>query len=94
MPFCSQYLEGNYVNNRIKYLDVAKFVGIFCIYLGHFGHQAGNAYGFVFTFHVPLFFFLAGCTENLGADASFVKYIIKNQLYKNILDLVHYHVMP
>lgn len=66
------------MNNRIKYLDVAKFIGIFCIYLGHFSHQAGNAYGFVFTFHVPLFFFLSGCTENLGADVPIDKYIIKN----------------
>lgn len=71
------------MNNRIKYLDVAKFIGIFCIYIGHFGHPAGNAYGFVFSFHVPLFFFISGFSENLSTDLSFSKYIIKN--IKNLL---------
>lgn len=71
------------MKNRIKYLDVAKFIGIFCIYLGHFGSSAGNAYNFVFTFHVPLFFFLSGFTENLSVDISFGKYIVKN--IKNLL---------
>ena len=71
------------MNNRIKHLDVAKFIGIFCIYLGHFQNFAGNAYGFVFSFHVPLFFFLSGFSEYLSADISFDKYIIKNT--KNLL---------
>lgn len=43
------------MSKRMEYLDIAKFIGIFCIYLGHFGNQAGNAYNFVFSFHVPLF---------------------------------------
>jgi len=53
---------------RINYLDVAKFIGIFCIYLGHFGTYAGAAYPFVFTFHVPLFFFLSGCSETMSRE--------------------------
>ncbi len=71
------------MQNRIKYLDVAKFIGIFCIFLGHFGDSAGNAYTFVFNFHVPLFFFLSGCAESLSRDTSWYKYIFKN--VKNIL---------
>ena len=66
------------MQDRIKYLDVAKFIGIFCIFLGHFGTSAGNAYWFVFTFHVPLFFFLSGCAENLSADIPLYKYVLKN----------------
>ena len=66
------------MKNRIKYLDVAKFIGIFCIYLGHMGNGAGNAYQFVFAFHVPLFFFVSGFAENLSADVPFGKYIVKN----------------
>lgn len=66
------------MKNRIKYLDVAKFIGIFCIYLGHFGNYAGNAYYFVFAFHVPLFFFLSGCSEKLSVDIPLGKYIVKN----------------
>ena len=62
---------------RIKYLDVAKFLGIFCIYLGHFPDSAGLAHGFVFTFHVPLFFFLSGCTETLSSNVSWTNHIKK-----------------
>ena len=43
---------------RIKWMDVAKFFGIWAIYIGHYGTAVGNAYTFVFAFHVPLFFFL------------------------------------
>ncbi len=66
------------MRDRIKYLDLAKFIGIFCIYLGHMGNLAGNAYHFVFTFHVPLFFFLSGCTETLASNVPWYKYILKN----------------
>lgn len=66
------------LKDRIKYLDIAKFIGIFCIYLGHFGSQAGNAFSFVFCFHVPLFFFLSGCSEALSSDISWKEYIVKN----------------
>lgn len=66
------------MNNRIKYLDVARFLGIFCIYLGHFCQAAGNAYAFVFFLSRPAFFFLSGFSENLSTDIPFKKYIIKN----------------
>ncbi len=39
-----------------KYIDVAKFFGIFAIYLGHLGNAVGPFCSFVFRFHVPLFF--------------------------------------
>lgn len=51
--------------NRIAWLDVAKGLGIWMVYLGHFGQEAGMSYDFVFQFHVPLFFFLAGCAHSL-----------------------------
>lgn len=54
------------VKNRIQWIDAAKFIGIYCIWLGHMGEQAGLSYPFVFSFHVPLFFFLSGCVESLN----------------------------
>lgn len=66
------------MKERILYLDIAKFIGIFCIYLGHFGSAAGNGYPFVFYFHVALFFFISGCSETLSSDIPWYKYIIKN----------------
>lgn len=61
------------VKNRVEWLDVAKAFGIFAIYLGHFGDAAGAAYHFVFSFHIALFFFLSGCTENLNRHNSIRK---------------------
>jgi len=45
---------------HILWVDVFKFLGIWAIYIGHFGDKAGRAYPFVFTYHVPMFFFAAG----------------------------------
>lgn len=52
------------MKERIQWVDVAKFFGIFVIYLGHFGNDAGAAYTYVFKFHVPLFFMISGCMES------------------------------
>lgn len=52
------------MKKRVDWIDVAKFWGMFLIYLGHFGPAAGSAYAWAFSFHVPLFFFLSGCLEN------------------------------
>ena len=63
---------------RVAWLDVARAIGIYAIYLGHFGETAGPAYRFVFQFHVPLFFFLAGCTENYNREESLLKNVKRN----------------
>jgi fucose 4-O-acetylase-like acetyltransferase len=46
--------------DRIAWVDVFKFLGIWAIYIGHFGEAGGKVYPFVFTYHVPMFFFAAG----------------------------------
>lgn len=68
---------------RIGWLDVAKGIGIFLIYLGHCGSEAGKAYPFVFTFHVPLFFFLSGCTENIEYNDG-----VKKGIWKKIIGIL------
>ena len=55
---------------RIAWIDVLKYFGIFSVYLGHMGTAAGPAYEFVFTYHVPLFFFIAGCMESISSSKS------------------------
>lgn len=47
-------------NIRLKWVDALKFLGIVAIYIGHLGAGAGKLYPFVFSYHVPLFFFIAG----------------------------------
>lgn len=48
------------MGSRMDWVDVLRFLGIWAIYIGHFGQLAGHSYLFVFSYHVPLFFFVAG----------------------------------
>jgi len=45
-------------NSRISWIDMAKGYGTLFIILGHLGN--GGIFTWVYTFHVPLFFFLSG----------------------------------
>lgn len=71
------------VISRYDWIDTLKFLGIFAIYLGHFGASAGLLYPFVFVYHVPLFFFVAGLFA--GKDKSRT---IKGFFYKKIKALL------
>lgn len=48
------------MKERYDWLDSLKFIGMLYIYIGHLGAAAGKLYPFVFSFHVPLFFFMSG----------------------------------
>lgn len=48
--------------NRVKYIDIARGIAMLCIVLGHLGNSQINR--FVFTFHVPIFFFITGYFTN------------------------------
>ena len=45
-------------NGRIRYLDIARGIAIICIILGHLNNAHINQV--VFTFHVPVFYFITG----------------------------------
>ena len=62
---------------RIEWVDALKGLGIFAIYLGHNMGSAGRLYPFVFTYHVPLFFFVAGFFSDVKANESYWKYVLK-----------------
>lgn len=62
---------------RIEWIDVCKFIGIFIIYFWHLGEGIGRSYQFILIYHVPLFFFLSGCTESLQSEISFSDYVKK-----------------
>jgi hypothetical protein len=48
---------------RLPWVDAAKVVGIWLVVLGHSWHLSREIGCFIFTFHMPLFFFLAGYLE-------------------------------
>lgn len=47
---------------RIEWIDVAKGIGIILVVFGHCLLTGSTARQLIFSFHMPLFFFLAGCT--------------------------------
>lgn len=48
------------VNSRIETLDIAKGIGFFLVVLGHLVPSGGTVSIFIFSFHMPLFFIIAG----------------------------------
>ncbi len=61
---------------RVQWLDTARCIGIFLVILGHisfgpiFGHSAEK---WIYSFHMPLFFFLSGLTQKNLKFAESVK---------------------
>ncbi len=47
---------------RIQWIDVAKLIGIYLVILGHINMTYNELIVFIFSFHMPLFFFLSGLT--------------------------------
>lgn len=68
------------MNKKIMWIYVARFLGIFSIYIGHI--VSGASYYFVFLFHVPLFFLISGCMENYNKEKRIIPYILRK--FKNI----------
>ncbi len=49
---------------RVAWIDAFRFLGILAIYIGHLGLCTGRLYAFVWTYHVPLMFFVSGLCFN------------------------------
>lgn len=62
---------------RYAWVDVLKFLGIYAIYVGHFGERAGAAESFVYVFHVPLFFLVSGFFATRGRGLTFTGFLVK-----------------
>lgn len=45
---------------RIKWLDVGKGIGLLLVMLGHLVTYGSPVFNWIFSFHIPLFFFLSG----------------------------------
>ncbi|MCK5773556.1 MAG: acyltransferase family protein [Thermoplasmata archaeon] len=61
---------------RIGWADNLKFVGIALIILGHF-HIPLEFQQYIYSFHVPLFFFISGFIFKSTRYGSYPKYLIK-----------------
>jgi acyltransferase len=58
-------------DGRVFWIDVARAVGIFLIVFSHL-NQSGFSEAFLWTFHVPLFFFISGYLTKPQTDGEFL----------------------
>lgn len=75
-------------STRLQYIDIAKGIAMICIILGHLGNASINR--IVFTFHVPIFFFITGYFTNKKRDLNgFIK--IRQNIACSIYNNQHSH---
>ena len=78
--------------SRIDWVDVFKGLGIFTIYLGHTGPAAGKLYSFVFTYHVALFFFVAGFFSGIKERETVWQYL-KKQIFRLVIPYIGFVIL-
>lgn len=56
------------MSKRIEYIDIARGIGILLVVLAHndFGYVSAYAHKVIYSFHMPLFFFLSGYFLNVS----------------------------
>lgn len=75
---------------RIYWVDALRFIAMFLVYIGHLGPAAGRIYGFVYLFHVPLFFFISGLFYKQSVK---ITETIKNSFIKLIIPYFYYSLL-
>lgn len=50
---------------RLSWLDVLKGIGIILVVMGHI-YSNSIIFNWLYSFHMPLFFFAAGCVYKIG----------------------------
>lgn len=60
-------------DERVEWIDILKWLGIVAIFCGHLGRETGGLYGFVFSYHVPLFLFVSGIFAHYAEDVRFLE---------------------
>lgn len=78
------------MRSRLPYIDNAKCLGIFLVVLGHMPLRNIFLNDWIFTFHIPLFFFISGF---LSSHTSEYKLYMKKNLYSLILVTVPYFII-
>ncbi len=56
-------------NSRIEWIDISRGMGIYLVILGHLVVSGTGLSIWIFSFHMPLFFFLSGYLSKLGKDS-------------------------
>ena len=76
-------------NNRYKYIDIAKGIGIFLVVFGHVTHNIALR-EYIWSFHMPLFFFISGYLFN---PTEGLKTHIKKRIKSIIIPYIIFYVV-
>lgn len=55
---------------RVEWVDILKGVAIILVVLGHISYRCPHLKEFIYSFHMPLFFTLAGCAAHISMQRS------------------------
>jgi len=58
--------------NRIGFIDIAKGIGILLVVIGHLISEKSIPGKMIYSFHMPLFWFLSGCFLRSGGGRNFI----------------------
>ena len=86
-------MNGKIDNNRLMWIDWAKTLGIFFICIGHFLPSGDVLRIFLYTFHVPLFFVVAGIRFKPISDFSHFKFYTKKLFFRIIVPYIIWFVL-
>ncbi len=81
------------INQRVEFLDVAKFIGLVLVLFCHIPYPEGNFHIWVYSFHMPLFFFISGVffsPEKFTVVKSVVKLLVPFVLFNLIACLISF----
>ncbi|MCF7918441.1 MAG: acyltransferase family protein [Candidatus Cloacimonetes bacterium] len=73
------------MNNRKGYIDVAKGIGILLVVTGHCDIASQLVRDWIYTFHMPLFFFLSGLIFNELKYKDNFSLLLKSRLHSLII---------
>lgn len=74
------------MTERIIWIDVAKGIGILLVIVGHLISPGNILHHWIYSFHMPLFFFLSGiCLKNDRKYGNFIKRRVKSLLLPYLL---------
>ena len=80
------------MGDRIEWIDFAKGIGIICVILGHMVLIPEKLKIIICSFHMPLFFFLAGITFNAKKYDS-LKLLIKDKIKKIVIPYILFAII-
>ena len=71
------------MNNRIEFLDISKGIGIILVVLGHSLNTIDLPGRWIYSFHMPFFFYISGVLLSGSTTTHFISKKFKQIIFCN-----------